>query len=154
MTELTDKQIRFCEEYLLDNNGTQAAIRAGFSAQSASQGAANLLAKPHVRAYLEQLRDELRETTKMSREKVVFMLLQAHADARDDKQRGAQVRAAELIGKSLGIFVDVTKDETEKGERASVIAQLKSANLPEAQKAMLIEALGGTTETGDERPAS
>lgn len=40
MAKLTPKQERFCEEYLIDLNATQAAIRAGYSANTArEQGA-------------------------------------------------------------------------------------------------------------------
>ena len=45
---LTPKQQRFVEEYLIDLNGTQAAIRAGYSAKTANEQAARLLAKVSV----------------------------------------------------------------------------------------------------------
>lgn len=47
--ELTPKQQRFVEEYLLDHNGTKAAIRAGYSKHTANEQAAGLLAKPSIR---------------------------------------------------------------------------------------------------------
>lgn len=44
MAKLTPKQARFVDEYLIDGNATQAAIRAGYSAKTAQQiGAQNLL---------------------------------------------------------------------------------------------------------------
>lgn len=48
MTELTDKQKRFVEEYLIDLNATQAAIRAGYSANSAMEQGWQLLQKTSV----------------------------------------------------------------------------------------------------------
>lgn len=48
MAKLTPKQQRFVEEYLIDLNGTQAAIRAGYSAKTANQIAAEYLAKPNI----------------------------------------------------------------------------------------------------------
>lgn len=45
---MTPKQERFVEEYLLDLNATQAAIRAGYSAKTANEQAARLLAKASV----------------------------------------------------------------------------------------------------------
>jgi phage terminase small subunit len=48
--ELGDRQARFVEEYLLDLNGTQAAIRAGYSRQTARQMAAENLSKPYITA--------------------------------------------------------------------------------------------------------
>lgn len=48
MAALTPKQARFVDEYLKDLNGTQAAIRAGYSARTANEQAARLLAKASV----------------------------------------------------------------------------------------------------------
>ena len=49
---LTDKQTRFVQEYMTDLNATQAAIRAGYSAKTANEQAAQLLA--NVRAESHQ----------------------------------------------------------------------------------------------------
>lgn len=48
MSELTPKQDQFITEFLLDSNGTQAAIRAGYSPRTARSQAARLLAKANV----------------------------------------------------------------------------------------------------------
>lgn len=52
---LTAKQKLFCEEYLLDSNATQAAIRAGYKEKSAAQTGVENLNKPNVSAYLQEL---------------------------------------------------------------------------------------------------
>ncbi len=49
MAKLTSRQQRFVEEYLINLNGTQAAIRAGYSPRTASEQGAQLLAKLKVR---------------------------------------------------------------------------------------------------------
>lgn len=49
---LTDKQKRFCEEYLIDLNATQAAIRAGYSPKTAEQTASRLLRNVKVQEYI------------------------------------------------------------------------------------------------------
>ena len=46
--ELTDRQARFCEEYLIDLNATQAAIRAGYSEKTAREQAAQNLSKLNI----------------------------------------------------------------------------------------------------------
>jgi phage terminase small subunit len=51
---LTGKQKRFVEEYLVDLNGKQAAIRAGYSADAASEIAYENLRKPHIAAAIDQ----------------------------------------------------------------------------------------------------
>ena len=54
MAALTAKQQRFCDEYLIDFNATQAAIRAGYSKKTARViGQENLL-KPAIRDYIEK----------------------------------------------------------------------------------------------------
>jgi phage terminase small subunit len=47
---LTDRQLRFVREYLVDLNATQAAIRAGYSPKAASAVAYETLENPHVQA--------------------------------------------------------------------------------------------------------
>lgn len=58
MTEFTPKQQRFCEEYLLDLNATQAAIRAGYSKDTAGQIGHELLKKPEIEAEIERLQEK------------------------------------------------------------------------------------------------
>jgi phage terminase small subunit len=48
VNELSDKQLRFCQEYVIDHNGTQAAIRAGYSPHTAKVQAARLLTKATI----------------------------------------------------------------------------------------------------------
>ena len=50
---LTPKQQRFCDEYLIDLNATQAAIRAGYSAKNADKIGSELLGKTRVAEYIE-----------------------------------------------------------------------------------------------------
>ncbi|WP_080420720.1 terminase small subunit [Burkholderia ubonensis] len=68
---LTDKQRRFVDEYLVDLNATQAAIRAGYSERTARSIAAENLTKPDVQAYLAKRRKELSEKTKITPELVL-----------------------------------------------------------------------------------
>ena len=58
---LTDKQCRFCEEYLVDLNATQAAIRAGFSPQSARVSGYRALTNANIQAEIQKRRAERTE---------------------------------------------------------------------------------------------
>ena len=51
---LTAKQQRFCDEYLIDLNATQAAIRAGYSEKTARSIGSENLTKPDIKAYIEE----------------------------------------------------------------------------------------------------
>lgn len=59
MDDLTPKIKRFCEEYIKDLNGTQAAIRAGYSEKTANEQASKLLAKVNVQIYVSELKKSL-----------------------------------------------------------------------------------------------
>lgn len=49
---------RFCEEYLTDANGTQAAIRAGYSPKTANEQAARLLVNVSIQNYIRELQQK------------------------------------------------------------------------------------------------
>lgn len=54
MAKMTAKQQRFCDEYLIDLNATQAAIRAGYSEKTARQIGTENLSKPAIAEYIEK----------------------------------------------------------------------------------------------------
>ncbi len=66
--KLTAKQQKFIEEYLIDLNATQAAIRAGYSKRTAQQIGAENLSKPVIARAIEKAKKELSENTKMDAE--------------------------------------------------------------------------------------
>jgi phage terminase small subunit len=61
--ELSAKQKRFCEEYLVDMNGTQAAIRAGYAPKAARIQAVQVLSIEKVQNYLQKLKNEQSKRT-------------------------------------------------------------------------------------------
>jgi phage terminase small subunit len=69
--ELTDKQEKFCYEYCMDLNATQAAIRAGYSEQSARSQASQLLTKLNIQQRIKEMQDNLAETAGITRLRVV-----------------------------------------------------------------------------------
>ena len=66
MSKLTDKQERFVQEYLIDLNATQAAIRAGYSKKTAQVIGSENLAKPLIAERIQTYRIEQREVFKVS----------------------------------------------------------------------------------------
>lgn len=68
---LTDKQRRFCEEYLVDMNATAAAKRAGYAERSARTSAQELLQNPNVVAQLQALREEQSQRTGITADRVI-----------------------------------------------------------------------------------
>lgn len=81
---MTPKQQRFVDEYLIDLNGAQAAIRAGYSPDTAKQMAHENLSKPYLQLAIAEARKAMQERTQITADKVVTELaLIAFADARE-----------------------------------------------------------------------
>lgn len=132
MSKLTAKQQRFCDEYLIDLNATQAAIRAGYSKKSARQIADENLSKHYIREYidarmaekqskliadqdevLKYLTSVLRGESK-STEIVVEGFGDGCSEARTIQKEPSEkdrLKAAELLGKRYGIYTDRVETE-------------------------------------------
>lgn len=74
MAALTAKQERFVEEYLIDLNATQAAIRAGYSEDSAGAQGHENLKKPEIQLALAIAKEERSKRTKVSQDRVIAEL--------------------------------------------------------------------------------
>ena len=70
--KLTPKQQKFVNEFLIDMNGTQAAIRAGFSAKRADAIAYNLLRKTEIQEAIKLRRNDLARKTEVTQERIVL----------------------------------------------------------------------------------
>lgn len=68
---LSLKQQKFADEYLIDLNATQAAIRAGYSPKSAEQQGSRLLSNAKVRAYIDQRMAEHSRRTGINQERII-----------------------------------------------------------------------------------
>jgi phage terminase small subunit len=91
---LTGKQRRFVDEYLIDLNATQAAIRAGYSPKRADQIGYENLRKPEVSNYLSERQKELSERTEITADRVLKELA---------KIGFADIRSAVKWGPNLGL---------------------------------------------------
>ena len=84
MSEQTPKQARFVDEYLIDLNATQAAIRAGYSAKTANREGARLLSNVDIRSSIETKRSERSQETTIDAAWVLTRLAaEATADIAD-----------------------------------------------------------------------
>lgn len=117
------RQKRFCDEYLIDCNATQAAIRAGYSPKTAKVTGAKMLTNANLKAYIdEQLERIHNEKTADAQEVLEYLTavmrgqhteqtLQLIGDgvqkiADIDVSAKERLKAAELIGKRYGMFKD------------------------------------------------
>ena len=106
MNNLTPKQQRFCEEYAVDLNATQAAIRAGYSSKTARSIGQENLTKPDIQNYIQNVQGALKDKTLVTAEEVIAGIKRISEKAEQSNQYIAALRAFELLGKHLGIFVD------------------------------------------------
>lgn len=122
MTKLNDKQERFCMEYIVDYNGTQAAIRSGYSAPTAGEQASRLLKDVRIKEKIDKLKIEVAEKLSLD----ATWVMKRFKDISDrcmtaepvmKFQDGAWIetgeyqfdssganKATEMIGKMIGVF--------------------------------------------------
>lgn len=127
IVKLTAKQKRFVEEYLIDCNATQAAIRAGYSKKTAKQIGQENLTKPDLKKCIDE------QLEKISLEKIAdakevmeyltsvlrgesqseIVVIEGTGDGCSDARRmnkapdeKEKLKAAELLGKRYGLFTD------------------------------------------------
>lgn len=109
MAKLTEKQKRFVEEYLVDLNATQAAIRAGYSINRASELGYQLLQKTTVSDAIQSAMKKRQNRTEITQDMVLKEIGKvAFHDAGDcaesELKYSNKLKALELLGKHLGMF--------------------------------------------------
>ena len=132
--ELTERQKRFCDEYLMDLNGTRAymeAYPATTKEATAAQGASRLLRNVKVAAYVQARMRERQERVNVSQDEVLrgIMAVAFGTDDREKEEDGIEprerLRALELLGRHLGMF-EQKKDSLDREEQRARIAKLKA----------------------------
>ena len=106
MNKLTIKQERFVEEYLIDLNATQAAIRAGYSVKTAQEQSSRLLSNVIIQNAVQSARNAMSERALVTQEMVVKGLLKEAEYMDEGSTQGARVSAWAHLGKHLGMFTE------------------------------------------------
>lgn len=106
---LTEKQKRFVDEYLIDLNATQAAIRAGYSENTAEVIGYENLRKPQIAEKVQEAMQLRSRRVDLSQDMVAQELrkigfAEAHDYTDADLKYGNKLKALELLGKHLGMF--------------------------------------------------
>lgn len=80
-SKLSDKELRFCHEYIKDGNGTRSAIAAGYTGQKLSMAviASRLLIKANIVSKIEALRVMHATKIQISAEKILQELAKSHS---------------------------------------------------------------------------
>lgn len=109
MAKLTAKQQAFCEEYLIDLNATQAAIRAGYSEKTASEMGYENLGKPQIAEVIAELMDKRSAKTELTADWVIKGILANTRKAEQDDNLAMAFKGYELGGRHLKMFTDKTE---------------------------------------------
>ena len=128
--KLTARQQRFCDEYLIDLNATQAAIRAGYSKKTANEQGSRLLTNVSVKEYIDERMAEKEKALIADQDEVLKYLTAVlrgeseseeivvestgdfKSEARTMKKAPSEkdkLKAAELLGKRYSLFKDNMK---------------------------------------------
>lgn len=126
---LSPKRRAFCREYVLDQNGTAAAVRAGFSERSAKSQAAQLLAMPCVKEEIARLQADAAEARNVTLDRLYGLLNEACQLARRRESATGMVAAVTAIAKLAGLWVDKTED---LAARDKLLAEAQKAELKTA----------------------
>jgi phage terminase small subunit len=124
---LTPKQQRFVAEYLIDLNATQAAIRAGYSEKTAEQIGYQLLQKTSVAATIAKGQEKRAGKLELTAEKVLADIEATRLAAAGAEQYASALRASELQGKHLGMFIE-RRETTVKDVRLAARLPEKAAS--------------------------
>ena len=155
--KLTDKQQRFVDEYLIDLNATQAAIRAGYSEKTAQQMGSENLSKPVIQEAIEKAQAERSERTEVTQDYVIKTIVETIERCSQAKQvydksgepvmtetpdgslapaykydAGNVLKGAEMLGRHLGMFEPKTDDDGDVPTPVKVVIEVKDGRKPES----------------------
>lgn len=121
--ELTPKQEMFCQEYLIDLNAKQAAIRAGYSENAAQEQGSRLLSYAKVQAKIEELQNVRLKRLNISQDYVITTIIDTIERCKQAEpvmikdmsgimvesgeykfDANAVLKGAEMLGKHIGFF--------------------------------------------------
>lgn len=112
MGKLTEKQKRFVREYKTNGgNGTQAAIKAGYSEKTARKIASENVTKPDIIEALENEEKIQREKHDYKFSDYVNDIMLGMSMAKDHNNDSAYFKGVELLGKAYGYNVDRVKND-------------------------------------------
>lgn len=147
--KLTPKQRRFIDEYLIDLNATQAAIRAGYSEKTAYSIGVQLLKKLEIQAEIQKRRNRLQNKLEITQERVLQELAAiAFANGAD---------YAKVVNSGLLPTVEMIPTDELPPEKLPAIAGIKAnqygVEVKLHDKVKALELLGKYLGTFDGGPA-
>lgn len=127
---LTEKEAAFVREYLVDKNGTQAAIRAGYSATSAGRHSFDMLKRPVIKAALARELKAQAARTLIKADKVLLDIQHFGDKALSAGEYSTALRSRELLAKHYKLLTDrlEVKDTTPRADRLRAARERRKAS--------------------------
>ena len=149
---LRAKQEAFCREYLIDLNGKQAAIRAGYSPKTAEVQASRLLSNAKVQAYSKTLMDARTERTQIDADWILKRLAQdATADVADLYDESGSLKSVHdwPIAWRTGLVAGIDTAQERDGQDAEGNPQFVTVRKVRlADRTKLLELIGKHIDVG------
>lgn len=111
MPKHTPKQLKFCLEYPTDLNGTQAAIRAGYSKKTANRIASKLLSKVDIQQTIQENQKKLQEKTELTQERVINNILKGIAISEGVEPHLVSIKVTGKDGKEESKTIEILKTD-------------------------------------------
>lgn len=130
MSELRDKRERFCREYLVDLNATQAAIRSGYSPKTARSQGQRLLTNADVQARIEELNYDRAKRTGINADRVIEQIgAMAFGDLRSVFDGTRLMRPDEWSDEAAALVAGIEVSTVNRGEgEVEYIAKVRSTD--------------------------
>lgn len=113
MDKLTVKQRRFCDYYIETGNGTEAAVRAGYSVNSAKEIASENLTKPNIANYIQKVSEQLQNERLATIIEVKEYWTSTMREQEGDHTY--RLKASEYLARTMGAFIDKTEITGKEG---------------------------------------
>jgi hypothetical protein len=140
---LTTRQRRFVEEYLVDFDGSAAVVRAGYNTKYPNRLAYEMLHNPAIKAAIDQVTLERSKDVTIQPEYVIGKIQRTIEKAESDNNHTAVLRGCEILARALGMFVERREISGPNGDA------IKYEQVQEAADAFT-SAINGLIERGRE----
>jgi phage terminase small subunit len=136
---LSEKQKRFCEEYLVDFNATAATVRAGYNTKYPNRMGSAMLQHAGIKACIDALTLQRASKSVLKPEYVTQKIMKTIEKAELDNNHAAVLRGCELLARHLGMFIERTEISGPNGDAIKHQAVREAADAFTSAVASLIE---------------
>jgi phage terminase small subunit len=125
---VNDRQKKFVDEFMKDLNATQAAVRAGYSVNTANRVGPRLLSNVGIKNAIAAAQKLVSQKTEIEVIDIVNDLQRLAGKAESAGNFSAAIKCKELLGKQIGMFIERIKVEDDSVIEIRWINQKENAD--------------------------